>query len=123
MTARLDALLGELRLDEWRAGTIRGLDVQQLVGHLLGVEAAFAEAVQGSAEPADVDHVDSTRAAARAQAGRDPASTRSDWAALVAATKATVTDGRDQTAPVRMHGVTFEPRRLPGGAGVRAVDP
>ncbi len=108
MTDRLDALLGELRLEEWRAGTIRGLDVQQLVGHLLGVEAAFAAAVQGSAEPADVDHVDSTRAMARAQAGRDPGSTRSDWSALVAATKATVTDGRDQTAPVRMHGVTFE---------------
>jgi uncharacterized protein (TIGR03083 family) len=108
MAARLDALLGELGSDEWRAATIRGLDVQQLVGHVLGVEAAFVLAVQGSAEPADADHVDSTRATARAQAGRDPASTRSDWAVLVAATNATVTDGRDPTAPVRMHGVTFE---------------
>jgi len=107
IASRLDALLRELGPDEWGAPAIRDLDVQQLVGHLIAVEATFAEAVKGSAEPADADHVDSTQEVAMAQAGRDPALTRSDWAVAVAATKAMVTDGRDLAAPVRMHGVTF----------------
>jgi hypothetical protein len=71
------------------------------------VATAFAEAVQGSAQPANADHVDSTQGVASAQAGRDPALTRSDWTVAVAATMAMVTDGRDRTAQVRMHGLTF----------------
>jgi uncharacterized protein (TIGR03083 family) len=107
MTARLDALLGELASDEWQAPTIRGLDVQQLVGHLLAVEVAFAQAVAGSDPPAEGDHVESTQEVAIAQAGRDPGLTRSEWAGAVAATRALVSTGRDRMAPVRMHGLTF----------------
>ncbi len=107
MTARLDALLGELSPDEWRAPAIRGLDVQQVVGHLIAVETAFAQAVEGSAQPAEGDHIESTQYAALAQAGRDPAVTRLEWAGAVATTTALVTDGRDQAGPVRMHRITF----------------
>jgi uncharacterized protein (TIGR03083 family) len=108
LTARLDALLGQLVPVDWRAPTIRGLDVQQLVGHLIGVEADFAQALQGSAEPAGADHVESTQAAATGQAGRDPARTRTEWAAAVAATRAMINGEGNRTAPIRMHGVTFE---------------
>ena len=107
MTARLEALLGELDPDDWRAPAIRGLDVQQLVGHLIAVEAAFAQAVEGSAQPPEGDHIESTQQVAIAQAGRDPALTRSEWAGVVAATRRLVTDGRDLAGPVRMHGLTF----------------
>jgi len=108
MTARMDSLLGELGPAEWRAPTIRSLDVQQLVGHLIGVEVAFTDAVQGSARPAEADHIESTQAAATAQAGQDPTRTRAEWAAAVTATQAIITDGHDLTAPVRMHGITLE---------------
>ena len=108
ITERFEALLADLSAEDWRAPSIRGLDVQQLVGHLIGVEAAFGEAVQGSRSPADVGHVESTQAAASTQTGRDPARTRAEWSRGVAATKAMVADGRDLAGPVRMHGLTFD---------------
>src|SRR4051812_51019 len=39
--ANLDALLGELSPEDWRAPALRDLDVQGLVGHLIGVEHHF----------------------------------------------------------------------------------
>src|SRR5438270_395022 len=44
MARRLQGLLSELGPDEWSATSIRGLMVQELVGHVVRVEHAFARA-------------------------------------------------------------------------------
>lgn len=67
MTFRLETLLGELTVDDWHTATIRGLDVQQLVGHLIAVEDAFAAVLGGSDDAGvhgDADHVGATQVAA-----------------------------------------------------------
>ncbi|HTT87369.1 MAG TPA: maleylpyruvate isomerase family mycothiol-dependent enzyme [Acidimicrobiales bacterium] len=78
--AQMDLLLGGLGAPDWHRRTIRGLDVQGLVGHLIGVERAFADAAEGlsgAAEPAD--HVASTAPFAEAQRGRPPLDTLTEW--------------------------------------------
>lgn len=81
---RLNGLLGELELADWRRPALRDLDVQGLMGHLIGVEREFLGLLQGEegASPAGA-HVASTQGAALAQAGRPPAETRTEWAGLV----------------------------------------
>ncbi|MFL6239319.1 MAG: maleylpyruvate isomerase family mycothiol-dependent enzyme [Actinomycetes bacterium] len=72
-------LLSELSTAQWRAPVLRQLDVQGLVGHLIGVERDVQRALNGDEEVADADHVASTQDLATAQAGRDPAGTRAEW--------------------------------------------
>jgi uncharacterized protein (TIGR03083 family) len=110
ITSRFDNLLAELTVDEWLAATIRGMDVQQLVGHLIGVEEAFAAVIAGSVTAGahgDADHVESTQAAALRQTGRPPPDTRQDWQAAVGRTLELAGDGRDLSVPARFHGISF----------------
>jgi uncharacterized protein (TIGR03083 family) len=72
-------LLDELAAPEWSVPALRDLDVQGLVGHLIGVEEAFAATLAGGPAPARADHVVGTQAAARRQAGRPTAATRREW--------------------------------------------
>ncbi len=77
-----DAFFGLLcALDEpdWTRTTVRGLDVQGLVGHLTGVEDDVQRGLAGDPAVADADHVESTQPAADRQDGRSPALTRDDW--------------------------------------------
>jgi len=75
-----DALLGTLEPDEWRRPALRGLDVQGLVGHLIGVERGFLYALDASDDAhADDDHVASTEPFATQQKGRAPADTHREW--------------------------------------------
>ncbi len=84
---QLDALLAALSEADWRRTTIRGLDVQGLVGHLIGVEAAFAAAAEGLCDAAaHADHVASTQPEAAAQRGLAPEETLERWRGEVSRT-------------------------------------
>jgi uncharacterized protein (TIGR03083 family) len=74
-----DATLGSLSEADWRTPVLRDLDVQGLVGHLIGVEDDMRRCLRGDPAVADAEHVESTTAAAAAQSGRPPALTRADW--------------------------------------------
>src|SRR6202162_6272522 len=45
--------------DDWRTLVLRGLDVQGLVGHLIGVEEDVHRALAGDPDMADAAHVES----------------------------------------------------------------
>jgi Mycothiol maleylpyruvate isomerase N-terminal domain len=64
---------------DWRRPVLRDLDVQGLVGHLIGVETDVHRCVSGDPAVADVGHVESTQLSAQRQAGREPAETRAQW--------------------------------------------
>ena len=108
-------LLDSLTTDEWHRPVLRNLDVQQLVGHLIGVERDFDE---GRRHPAGAqsraEHVASTDAVAAAQIGRPPAETLEAWRAATTETLgelATVEDAAGALdVPVSLHGL-----RLPLG--------
>jgi len=72
-------LLCALDDQDWKTPALRGLDVQGLVGHLIGVEDDVQRALAGDPAVADARHVESTQAAAVRQAGRSPVLTRDDW--------------------------------------------
>ena len=72
-------LLGALSDEGWKTGALRGLDVQGLVGHLIGVEHDTHRALAGDPAVADAEHVESTQDSAVRQAGRSPALTRDEW--------------------------------------------
>ena len=72
-------LLGALSDEGWKTGALRGLDVQGLVGHLIGVEHDTHRALAGDPAVADAEHVESTQDSAVRQAGRSPAPTRDEW--------------------------------------------
>jgi uncharacterized protein (TIGR03083 family) len=74
-----NGMLSALSAAQWRAPVLRDLDVQGLVGHLIGVERDVQRALAGDEQVADADHVASTQDLAAAQAGRDPADTRVTW--------------------------------------------
>ena len=82
---QLDGLLADLTPAEWTRPALRDLDVQGLMGHLIGVESAFSAGLPGGADPAggaasgEADHVASTQPTALAQAGRPPGATHRDW--------------------------------------------
>ena len=83
-TASLDGLLAGLGEDEWRAVTgVRGLTVQGLLGHLIGVELDFRAGLDGLA--AATDHVAGTETQARAQMELAPAETLERWRRAMAA--------------------------------------
>ena len=54
-------LLGTLSEQGWKTGALRGLDVQELVGHLAGVEHDTHRALAGDPAVADAEHVESTQ--------------------------------------------------------------
>jgi len=72
-------LLGALSDEGWRTEALRGLDVQGLVGHMIGVEHDTHRALAGDPAVADAEHVASTQDSAVRQAGRSPAQTRDEW--------------------------------------------
>lgn len=74
-----DVTLGLLSGGQWRVPALRGLDVQGLVGHLIGVEEDVHRCLTGDPEVAVASHVGSTQPAADRQAGRSPAVTRAEW--------------------------------------------
>ena len=73
------AVLCSLGEDHWRTPALRDLDVQGLVGHLIGVEHDVHRALAGDPGVADANHVESTQAAAVGQAAYPPAQTRAEW--------------------------------------------
>ena len=73
------ALLGTLGEQGWKTEALRGLDVQELVGHLTGVELDTHRALAGDPAVADAEHVESTQGSAVRQAGRSPAETLDEW--------------------------------------------
>ena len=75
----LAGLLCALDDDAWHLPVLRDLTVQELVGHLLGVELDLHRALRGAAQVGAADHVSTTQPTAVAQAGRIPADTYRDW--------------------------------------------
>ena len=72
-------LLCALGEEDWTKPALRGLDVQGLVGHLIGVEDDVQRGMAGDPAVAGASHVESTQPAAVRQAGRLPAQTRAEW--------------------------------------------
>jgi len=101
----LHALLCTLTDDEWRTPVLRDLDVQGLIGHLIGVEEDTRRSLLGDPDVRDVDHVESTQAFADQQAGRPAALTCADWRAAADRTIAFVEVAGDLNADVAMHGM------------------
>lgn len=106
--AALDALLGDLEHSDWSQHALRDLDVQGLVGHLIGVERLFAAALADKSAP-DVsgdDHVGATQPAAERQAGRAPAATHREWFDAATASIARLAEV-DNSQPISFYGVTL----------------
>jgi len=98
------ASLCSLSEADWRTPVLRGLDIQGLVGHLIGVEDDVHRCVSGDPAVAHAGHVESTQAAAMAQAGRAPAGTRADWRRAADRTLELVRSA-DARTEVAMHGM------------------
>ena len=96
---------------DWRIPVLRGLDVQCLVGHLIGVEDDVRRCLSGDPGVAEADHVESTQPAATRQAGRPPAQTLAEWRRAAGRTLDLVRRFGDPCAEVAVHGM-----RLPLGA-------
>ena len=107
----LGRLLCALSDADWRRPVLRGLDVQGLVGHLIGVEEDVHRALAGDPVVAATDHVVSTQPAATGQAGRPPGQTRAGWRRAADHTLALVRATGDLDTKVAVHGL-----RLPLGA-------
>jgi len=90
---------------DWERPVLRGLDVQCLVGHLIGVEDDVHRALSEDPAVAAADHVESTQPAAAGQAGRRPAQTRADWRRAADRTLALVRATGDLDAEVAVHGL------------------
>jgi uncharacterized protein (TIGR03083 family) len=103
----LIGLLSALSSEQWRTSVLRELDVQGLVGHLIGVERDVQRALASDDEVADADHIASTQDVAAAQAGRDPADTRADWRTAADLTLELITTGshHSEGSLVSMHGM------------------
>ena len=77
-------VLAGLTDDQWRLPVLRDLDIQGLVGHLIGVEGDVQRSLQGDPDVADADHVGSTQSAAESQLGEPPGETLRAWRDAVA---------------------------------------
>ena len=97
--------------DDWRTPVLRDLDVQGLVGHLIGVEHDVHRALAGDPAVADADHVESTQAAAVRQAASAPAGTRTEWRHAADRTLDLVRSA-DARAVVALHGLRLPVRML-----------
>ena len=102
---------------DWTRPALRGLDVQGLVGHLIGVENDVHRCLSGDPDVASVSHVESTQAAAIGQAGLPPARTRADWRRAADRTLDLVRSA-DPAAEVAVHGMRYR-RRARSGPGER----
>jgi len=104
--------------EDWRMPVLRGLGVQGLVGHLIGVEHDVHRCLTGDRDVADASHIGSTQAEAVRQAACPHARTRADWRRAVDRTLDLVRSAESQ-AEVAMHGM-----RLPLNAllAVRAFE-
>ena len=103
-----DALYGMLcALDDedWRCTVLRGLDVQQLIGHLAGVEEDMRRCLSGDPAVAEADHIDSTQPWATRQAGQPPASSRAECRAAADRSLALAREHGDLNAEVALHGM------------------
>jgi uncharacterized protein (TIGR03083 family) len=98
-------LLHALGDDDWRTTVLRGLDVQGLVGHLIGVEDDMRRCLSGDPEVATTNHVESTQPAAARQAGRPAARTRADWRHAADRTLDLVRAAGDLGVEVAVHGM------------------
>ena len=107
LTARLTRLLESLPASAWTVPAIRDLTVQELVGHLIGVEAAFVAALLGDDSPARADHVASTQPDALRQSGRSPQETCEEWELLVART-IEVASAADPGRVLAFHGIQLD---------------
>ena len=105
------AVLCFLDDDAWRTQVLRGLDVQGLVGHLIGVEEDVQRALAGDQDVADAAHVESTQPAALDQAARQPAQTRTAWRRAVDRTLDLVRPA-DARARVAVHGLRLSVNAL-----------
>ena len=115
-------LLCALGDGDWPVPALRSLNVQGLVGHLIGVEDDVRRCLSGDPEVAGASHVESTQPAAERQAGRPAARTRADWRHAADRTLDLVRPAGDPCAEVAVHGVCPPAERAAGGPGVRAVD-
>ena len=114
---RLLCALGE---QDWTKPALRGLDVQGLVGHLIGVEQDVQRGIAGDPAVAEASHVASTQGAAVRQVGRSPALTRDDWRRAADRTLDLVREAsREQAARVAVHGMRLP---LPALLVVRAFE-
>ena len=108
----LHDLLSGLDTEVWRVPTLRDLDVQGLIGHLIGVEQDVQRALQGDAEVADADHIVSTQPSVAAQVGEPPAATCAAFRAAVDRTLEMLRATRDDGAVLSMHGMRLSCRGL-----------
>ena len=104
--------LSALNAAGWRRPAIRDLDIQGLVGHLIGVEDDMLRCLAGDPAVAQADHVASTRAAAGRQAGRAPGETLDEWHQAVGRTLAQLAGVDDLEAIVALHGMRLPLRAL-----------
>jgi uncharacterized protein (TIGR03083 family) len=107
----LYATLSGLGEEVWHRPVLRGLDVQGLIGHLIGVENDLCLSLAGDREVGQADHTESTRPVAIAQAGRPFDQTRADWRRATSRTLELVRAREALTGEVALHGL-----RLPLGA-------
>jgi uncharacterized protein (TIGR03083 family) len=103
----LDALLSELGGRDWAAPTAHYPAVQQVVGHLIGVEQAFLAVLDGDADPSiGVDHRAMTEPAIARFADRSPVDTHRAWFTRATASLAR-TAGLDLSAPIAFYGTAM----------------
>ena len=98
-------LLCALTNEDWRLTVLRGLDVQGLVGHLIGVEDDTRRCLAGDPDVADANHVESTQATAARQAERPPAQTRAEWRCAADRSLSLVSAFGDHDTEVAVHGM------------------
>jgi uncharacterized protein (TIGR03083 family) len=113
----MDALLTDLTDSQWSSPAVRGLSVQGLIGHLIGVERDFERSVRGliPAQPGAEDHIGATQSTALEQLGKAPDQTLHDWRQAVADTLALVRSlpaddhatSLGSLTPISLHGVTL----------------
>ncbi|MDQ1359012.1 MAG: hypothetical protein QOJ52_1979 [Acidimicrobiaceae bacterium] len=110
-----DSVLSDLSEAEWHTPVLRDLDIQGLVGHLIGVERQLHAALGiGPDMVTDADHVESTQADAHAQTGRPTADTHAEWLDLSAATVAHASglDRQGLASLIAMHLFTTSVERM-----------
>ncbi len=105
---RMDHLLGEFGPEEWSRPALRGLDVQGLIGHLIGVEDEFIASLERPAgSPDGSDHIASTQPTALAQGERSTDRTHQDWSKRTSQALALLDRRDDLTVPVTWFGITL----------------
>jgi uncharacterized protein (TIGR03083 family) len=99
------SLLVALAEDDWHVPVLRHLDVQGLVGHLVGVEEAVQRSLSNDPEIAEADHVRSTEPMASRQRGRSARDTRMEWREVTDRTLRLIAAEADLARPVAVHGI------------------